>query len=173
MAESTDALLKNSGNKIKFIFLDFDGVLNTEQYRAELQINGKPINDKYGPLFSPKSVMKLSAILERTHAKIVLTTSWRYIHERSILDEMWKDRKLPGEIYDILRTDTLFNDRGMEIKYFMKDYIQSPYVILDDINEFLPEQQKHYIEVNPIIGISSADVEKAVAILIESVDIIQ
>lgn len=76
MAESTDALIKNSGNRIKFIFLDFDGVLNTEQYRAELQIGGKPINDKYGPLFSPKSVMKLSAILERTHAKIILTTSW-------------------------------------------------------------------------------------------------
>ncbi len=40
-------------NGIKFIFHDLDGVLNTEQYRAELQINGKPINDKYGPLFSP------------------------------------------------------------------------------------------------------------------------
>lgn len=44
----------------KYIFLDFDGVLNTEQYQAQLAIDGRPTKDEYGPLFDPKAVARLA-----------------------------------------------------------------------------------------------------------------
>ena len=37
------------------IFLDFDGVLNTEQYQATLAIEGKPSKDAWGALFDPQA----------------------------------------------------------------------------------------------------------------------
>ena len=50
------------------IFLDFDGVLNTEQYQARLAIEGKPKKDAWGPLFDPRAVANLQKIVEATDA---------------------------------------------------------------------------------------------------------
>lgn len=155
------------GNMIKYIFLDFDGVLNTEQYQAELSVAGKPTSDEYGPLFDPKAVGRIATIIEKTKAKVVITSSWRHIHDENTLNEMWEKRGMPGEIYRILRTDTDTNNRGEEIKRFIgfrkRDF--TPYVILDDVDEFLPEQLPNVILTNPIKGISSHDVDKSIAIL--------
>lgn len=41
---------------IKFIFLDFDGVLNTEYHQDLLQIQGKSWQDEYGAFFAPNAV---------------------------------------------------------------------------------------------------------------------
>lgn len=65
----------------KYIFLDFDGVLNTEQYQAELAIEGKPCKDIYGPLFDPRTVRLLNFIINMTGAKIIVTSSWRFIYD--------------------------------------------------------------------------------------------
>ena len=40
----------------KIIFLDIDGVLNTEYYQGVLRYKGKPWQDEYGALFDPKAV---------------------------------------------------------------------------------------------------------------------
>jgi|GEM_PF-6550758 len=37
----------------KILFLDFDGVLNTEYYQGLLQYRGKPWQDEHGTLFDP------------------------------------------------------------------------------------------------------------------------
>ena len=48
----------------KLIFLDFDGVLNTENYQARLQAIGKPGWDDYSMLFAPSAVANLKHILD-------------------------------------------------------------------------------------------------------------
>ena len=40
----------------KIIFLDFDGVLNTEHYQNLLYHEGKALQDEYGAYFDPESV---------------------------------------------------------------------------------------------------------------------
>lgn len=45
------------------IFLDFDGVLNTEQYQARLAVDGKSTKDAWGHLFDPLAVDSLYATL--------------------------------------------------------------------------------------------------------------
>lgn len=69
----------------KYIFLDFDGVLNTVQYQAELAINSKPYKDIYGPLFDPRTIKHLGNIIKETGAKIVITSNWRFIHSLNVL----------------------------------------------------------------------------------------
>lgn len=43
----------------KIIFLDFDGVLNTEYHQRLLQYEGKVWQDKHGACFDPKAVKQL------------------------------------------------------------------------------------------------------------------
>ena len=48
----------------ELILIDFDGVLNTENYQAQLQDEGKPGWDDYGMLFAPSAVAKPKHILD-------------------------------------------------------------------------------------------------------------
>lgn len=149
-----------SGNMVKYIFLDFDGVLKTRQFQ-----NDNPAYDEYGPLFDPKAVARLSEIVEKTKAKIVVISKWENVHDTQALKEMWQKRGLPGKIGILLSSHLSDDHRGKLIDAYIEDYINTPYVILDDANEFLPEQQEYFIDVNPATGISQTDVEKAVTIL--------
>lgn len=151
--------------KKRLIFLDFDGVLNTEQYQAELAISGDPVRDKWGPLFSPSAVNNLRKIVVATNAEIIVTSTWRYIHGLEGLKEMWIQRSLPGKLNGILPCDSLLATRGEEISEYLSDHHNTQYIILDDIDEYMESQHNHFIQINPIVGISGTDVHKATSIL--------
>ena len=171
------------------IFLDFDGVLNTENHFAKMTVEGVSTRDYYGPKFDPKAVANLQKIIKATDAWIIVSSSWRYMGLKD-LQRMWADRNLPGWIAGItplhtdddklLETDLsqldeitaeMFNSsRGNEIKAFFNEMPGNSsdaqrYVILDDLNEVLPEQESHFIRINPVVGITESDAEKAVEII--------
>ena len=54
---------------MRIIFLDFDGVLNTEDYQRELIEADKPREDSYGRLFSPVAMDHLYKIFRATSEK--------------------------------------------------------------------------------------------------------
>ncbi len=60
---------------LPLVFLDFDGVLNTDWHFAELKGKGLPFKDKYGPLFDPEAVKNLKKIIDDTDAQIVVSSS--------------------------------------------------------------------------------------------------
>lgn len=64
----------------KIIFLDFDGVLNTEYNQNLLMYHGKSWKDKYGAFFDPETVAELKRIVEETNADIVIESSWKLHH---------------------------------------------------------------------------------------------
>lgn len=156
-----------SGLIVKYIFLDFDGVLNTEQYRAELAVSGKEISDCFGPLFSPQSASRLGEIIKRTNAQIVVSSSWGKIYNLDEIRQMWASRGLPGKIYRDLADYPEAKSRGEAIAQFMAHLGDTPYIILDDEDYFLPKQRENFIMVNPVTGISKNDVELSVAKLNE------
>ena len=84
----------------KYIFLDFDGVLNTEFYQNQLISQGKPWRDENGAFFYPEAVMQLKRIVDATCADIVIESSWKYLGLKA-LREMWAARRLPGRLIDI------------------------------------------------------------------------
>ena len=150
------------------VFLDFDGVLNTEQYQARLAVEGKPNKDAWGPLFDPRSVENLRRILDATDAGIVISSSWRYLHRLGSLRMMWEVRGLPGEIRDTLACGATYISRGEEIECWLERNERPDYVIIDDLDDFSPAQRNHYVETNPIVGITEADAQKAIEILRKS-----
>lgn len=147
------------------IFLDFDGVLNTERYQALLLTERMPTKDAWGPLFDPHAVDHLRRIIETTEAGIVISSSWRYIHRLGSLRMMWEVRGLPGEIIGTLLCGATYISRGEEIECWLDSHERPQYVIIDDLDDFLPNQRSRYVETNPIVGISEKDSQKAIEIL--------
>lgn len=94
---------------------------------------------------------------------------------------MWQDRGLPGKLIGItpnsvrdemlLNADLdhmeLFSIRGMEINEWLTKHGKrvSQYVIIDDMDNMLPEQQSHFVQTNPEVGITNEDAEKAISTL--------
>ena len=72
----------------KIIFLDFDGVLNTEHYQNYLYHEGKPWQDEHGAFFDPETVEQLRRIIDITHSDIVVESSWKYLGLEA-MQEMW------------------------------------------------------------------------------------
>lgn len=150
------------------IFLDFDGVLNTEQCQAQLAVEGKPTKDAWGPLFDPRAVGNLHKIVAATDAQIVVTSSWRYIHRLGSLRMMWSVRELPDEIQDAIPAGAYYISRGEDIDCYLKAHPTDKYVIIDDLDDFTESQRSHFVETNPIVGITEKDALKAIEIIRQS-----
>ena len=162
----------------KVIFLDFDGVLNTERWHS--QANREELKDEYGYRFDPVAVENLSRIIEETGAAIVISSSWKCIG-LATMQRMWKDRQLPGKVIDItpnsvsdefllnvdLNDMDLLSIRGQEIKDWLivKGGSDCNYVIFDDMNDVLQEQEAHFVWVDPAVGITKGNVAQAIRIL--------
>lgn len=151
----------------KIIFLDIDGVLNTKYWYN--QMSRSTPKDKYGYAFDPNAVANLKRIIDETGADIVISSSWKSL-ELTELENMWQERCLPGTVLGItpnsvsdellLNADLdnmeLFHIRGEEIKEWLSRHGKniSNYVIIDDVDNMLPEQQKYFIQTNPEMGIT-------------------
>lgn len=156
---------------MKYIFLDFDGVLNTEKHQAYLRSSKLPAYDIYGPLFDPNTVDCLRYLISKVpEARIVVISSWKFEGLDRILD-LWKVRQLPGIVEGISPNlipetiDDLFAGKGREVRAWLTLNPASSYVILDDVPDFLPEQYSCYLKINPRIGLTIKDVEQAIEIL--------
>ena len=99
---------------MKIIFLDFDGVIDTEYYSHILYEAGKPIADEHGLLFDPECVKNLKYIIDNTGADIVVSSTWKDDMSYEEILDMWKDRGLPGFVADVTPT-TAEHHRGDEI----------------------------------------------------------
>ena len=136
--------------------------------------------DKYGYAFDPRSVANLKKILDETGADIVISSSWKSFGLPE-LEDMWQERRLPGKLIGItpnsvsdemlLNADLdhmeLFHIRGMEIKEWLDKHGKnvSHYVIIDDMDNFFPEQKSHFVLTDPEVGITDEDADKAIKIL--------
>ena len=162
---------------VKIIFLDLDGVLNTARWHE--QAKGNDLKDDYGYTFDPAAVANLADIIERTGAYIVISSSWKFMG-LSKMQKMWKDRRLPGKVVGLtpnsVSDEFLLNAdldnmdfmaiRGQEIKeWLMLHSDVTHYVILDDMNDILQEQESHFIWIDPEVGITTGNVVQAVMIL--------
>jgi hypothetical protein len=166
----------------KIIFLDFDGVLNTQYYQEQLQSHSKKWQDEYGALFDPNAVKQLKRIIDATNADIVVESSWKY-HGLDAMKELWEVRNLPGRIIDItpstisdeylLPSDlenihpSMLHCKGIEISSWLSKYETQDirYVIIDDEFVILNSQLSHFILTNPYEGITEEQANQAISIL--------
>ena len=164
----------------KILFLDIDGVLNTERQHDRCVETGAAYVDNFGYDFDPVAVANLKKIVDETGADIVISSSWKF-WGLSTMQKLWDSRGLPGKILDVtpnnvsdellLSVDLSRMDmpagKGSEIKEWLSASGQNVihYAILDDVPDMLPEQQSHFVQTDPRIGITQDDVNKVISIL--------
>ena len=110
---------------MKVIFLDVDGVLNSDEYFEKTK--GLNLQEIYQDIDVEK-IKLLKKAVDETGAKVVLTSSWRYTKNAIKLKELLKE-------YEIFVDTTPFieNKRGLEIKKWLLDNQNvDDFVILDD-----------------------------------------
>ena len=149
-------------NKLKIIFLDFDGVISTHECKMNLD---------------PVKIALLEQILYSTNAKIVVTSSWRvgtrnadefvnklFNFHRS-KDKVSSCPLFVNSIYDV--TDTNGNYRGEEVQRWIdahKDEIDQ-YVILDDENEYSDEQLFNFVQTDEYEGLTIREAKLCIKML--------
>ena len=166
----------------KIIFLDFDGVLNTEHNQNMHMYHGKPWKDKHGAFFDPDAVAELKRIVEETGADIVIESSWKHLGLEA-MKQMWSDRNMPGNVIDVTPSSAsdkwLLNAdlddvdpgrtqwKGVEIASWIADNLHEDarYVIIDDEYVILDSQLPHFILTNPYDGITPELADRAIKIL--------
>lgn len=166
----------------KVIFLDFDGVLNTENYQAKLYREGKPQWDDFGQVFDPEAVENLKMVLDAVpDTLLIINSSWK-LEGFGRMKELWKVRGLPGTVHgvtpdyvpDLLNIDlenydniAMLAGKGNEVKQWLEKNAPEGcrYVIFDDVPDFLPEQRPYHICTDPRVGITMEDAVKAISLL--------
>ncbi len=150
---------------MKIIFLDFDGVLNSEKYVNSCK--------HYGVIIDPAKMKLIKKLVDRTGAEIVLTTSWRD-HWSPLSDECDETGRRINEIFGeyglriLDKTPDMNFRREREIEAWlgMHPNVKS-YVVFDDM--FLDEigfLNGHFVKTcNTCDGLEEHDIVKAAKIL--------
>lgn len=166
---------------MKVLFLDFDGVLNTREYRYDqlLHCREKGIyrdEENLNHIFyflDPTKISLVNEITRRSNASIVLSSTWRF-------------QFMTGEIFDLERARLFFSLAGFEAELvgatsrfssYRGDVIQEwldrhtevmNYVILDDDSDMgVGDLLAHFVKVDnqDPKGLQRKHVEKACEIL--------
>lgn len=161
---------------MKVIFLDIDGVLNCEDAYMEgectyVKWNWEDGREDFHQSFSSKSKYLLNQLIEKTGAKIVISSTWRH-SGIEFMRKVWEIEEMKGEIIGItpdFRNKKVSIPRGVEINHFLEndlrfrhinwdedvqlEYIKESgienYIIIDDDSDMLYGQRNHFIHVLP------------------------
>lgn len=126
---------------MKVIFLDFDGVLNSNIDFFELRKFGHSVNEG-SKVLNRGHLALLQQIIEDTDAKIVLSTTWRRHFDVDEIYEMFTARDVTfsrdvivGITPSLSRgfSDNPMRHRGAEIHEYLKEHPEvEKFVIIDD-----------------------------------------
>lgn len=110
---------------MKVIFLDIDGVLNSDEYfdkTKNLNIEGIRRD------IDVEKIELLKKAIDETGAKVVLSSSWRYTKKAQDLKELLAHYEIYADV-----TPFIQNNRGVEIKQWLSDNQNvEDFVIVDD-----------------------------------------
>ena len=137
--------------KNKVIFLDIDGVITSAR-------TGWFNFDIYAVNF-------FIWLCERSSAKLVISSTWRYNHNKIFWDKifpecMHEDYKTPV-IYTSARGEYI---RGDEIKMWLDNHPETTeYLIVDDDADMLEEQKNSFIQTDGHNGLTFQNMDAIVA----------
>ena len=167
-------------NNIKVIFLDIDGVLNSERLAKQLYNKGIKCHGDDGVynFIDENVVNKLVQFCKIYNIKLVISSSWRHFYFDDTIKffQEKRNKKLHSLIpYIIGQTPRLYKEketgsseqlcRGDEIQYYIDTYHIENYVILDDDSDMLDSQLEHFIQTDYKYGLLDKDFKKMKTIL--------
>ncbi len=164
---------------MKLVFLDIDGVLNSEPFLRALAPAPEQLavleSDLWPRMIDPVLVARLETLVTRTQARVVISSSWRHGRSLPWFARVLRDRGFTGEIVGITadfeesgdpRSKRLYSRRGDEIKAWLEgwgEHVES-FVVLDDTPD-MDAVRDRFVHTSADDGLTDADVDAAVAIL--------
>jgi NAD-dependent DNA ligase len=174
---------------VKTLFLDIDGVLNSEaeslgnkdsenvapsyqEVQRTLQgmkhLRKADIQKRLSELH-PAKIQRLNGFIAATGAQVVASTTWRKHHTRVDLQALLAARGFAHSICDYTPDLSKYpydgTTRGQEIHAWMQanPHVTS-IVILDDDDQMEPYRDR-LVHVNPFVGLTDRDVEIAIQLI--------
>lgn len=155
------------------IFLDIDGVLNSQSYYESDRYKEKETDNRFDydlEEIDERAVSYLSDLIKETNADIVVSSTWRNRYSVEEFQKLLEAKGLVGKV--IGKTPRCGEDciRGNEILKWMKTNIKdysdfNCYVILDDDSDMLYWQRNNLIVVDGSVGLTSTLCYRAKRIL--------
>lgn len=163
---------------MNIIFLDIDGVLNSNFWEKEHQ---KEISN--GTLIDIEKIKLLSGLVNEFSAKIVLHSGWKYWFDENLkpirieserLQELLKKYGLTIEAVtpdfadeEIKRTKKFSLIKAKEILSWVESHPNSNWVVIDDLDLHNEIVFKHQVMTDNNVGLVQADIEKAKEIFLK------
>lgn len=162
-------------NQLPIIFLDFDGVLNSQLfYKRMIQETGKRQSRDLDEI----AIGYLNGLTE-AGAKVVVSSTWRHGRSMEKLQEILEQFGFKGEVIGRTPHLRIGEDgdcilRGNEILSWIKDskhivgaeyHEYKRYVIFDDDSDMLYWQRNNFLWCDPYVGLTPNLVWKAKKIL--------
>jgi hypothetical protein len=150
----------------KIIFLDFDGVLNSQLYYTSGRHGARTISFAHD--IDPESVKNLNYIIEKTGAKVVVSSTWRLGRTVEELQSILEQNGFVGEVIGTTK-DLRHGEgggsilRGNEILCWIKEHQDligtssgdyHHYVILDDDSDMLYWQRHNLFLTDGYCGLT-------------------
>jgi len=149
--------------KTKIIFLDIDGVLNSEQ--SCIYYNRRSNEGKSHTLeceFCPINMSNLNYIMENvSNTEIVISSTWRAFHKIAELQDILTKNGFLFADTIIGATPRLNVDRGLEIQSWIDAYGASEiekFVIIDD-NDDMMHLKDSLVQTDVAIGLTIKDAD--------------
>ncbi len=171
-------MAKNRRAKMKLIFLDLDGVVNSDVYNSS-ELYKQATAGKSDALImliehnshlDPDAIKLVNELVDRSGAKVVLSSSWRFKYSPEEATEILKSR---GATFTIIANtpkytseESNFKSRGEEIASYLSSLKYQPesFVILDDRSD-VGNLKNNLVLTDAKYGITVLDVEKGLKIL--------
>ena len=175
---------------MKILFLDIDGVLNSERLVAENEARHATLGDHRCECFSiiyqmdRACVARLNRILAETGAQVVISSSWRRLLDNATIIKILRSFGFEGAV--IGATPDLVNDpewlarhewgrngyehidRGHEIWEWIAAHPEvTHFVILDDCSDMAHVKPFH-VHTDFEVGLDEPDVERALHLMAKS-----
>jgi HAD domain in Swiss Army Knife RNA repair proteins len=162
---------------VRVIFLDIDGVLNSEAFLLTLDAQHRGLGPHEGcecyrleRQIDHRAVARLNHLITETAAKIVISSSWRRLLDPPELRRVLGDHGLVGEI--IGETPNLSEDpalyrirRGHEIDAWLRDHPEVDcFVILDDGGDMAMHMNR-LVQTDAQEGLRDEDVDLAIRVM--------
>ena len=145
---------------MKVIFLDFDGVINSDK-------------DQSTDYFDKRLIQKINTIIVKTKAKIVVSSDWRASRSIKELQALLEMYGFIGQVIGKTSVTQIsggwmtFPDyaeiRTQEINKMVEELNPEKWIIIDDMD--LPSGSDNFINTNPICGITDEEVTEAINLL--------
>ncbi|MCM1262720.1 MAG: HAD domain-containing protein [Butyrivibrio sp.] len=158
---------------IKVLFLDIDGVLNSNFWNVGHQ---REISD--GTLIDEEKIKLLALLVKRTNAKIILHSGWRTwfdselkplrVETQRLLELLDREGLCIDGVTPDLTTEEIRKTKKFsmvkadEILYWLKAHKDvSKWVVLDDLDLHNAQVEQHQVKPDSTIGLTVEDIEKA------------